>query len=88
MRRDRGSPADILADIGRALYGDRWRLALARGVQVDDDTIRRWMTGRTDLAPNHGVFGDALTLLRQRQKDIAAAADDLERWIDRHSSAD
>lgn len=82
------TPADMLADIGRALYGDHWRLALARGVGVDDDTIRRWMTGRTPLKANHGVFRDALELLKRRSVDISDAADDLERWLTSRSAAD
>jgi hypothetical protein len=81
MKRLRKTPSDQLAHVGRVLYGEHWRLALARGVQVNDDTIRRWMTGRTDLPVDHGVFEDALTLMRQRQREIATAADDLERWI-------
>lgn len=77
----RKTPSDQLAHVGKVLYGQHWRLALARGVQVDDDTIRRWMTGRTILPANHGVFKDALTLMRQRQSEINMAADELERWI-------
>ena len=72
----RKSPPDMLADIGRALYGEHWRLALARGVGVDDDTIRRWMTGRTELRCDHGVFDDALALLLLRtwRADFHAAS--------------
>jgi len=74
-------PADQLAHVGRALYGEHWRLALARGVGVDDDTIRRWMTGRTPLPASHGVFRDALALLRRRGDEIDTAAADLARWM-------
>lgn len=79
--KSKTAPNDMLADIGRALYGERWRLSLARGVNVDDDTIRRWMTGRTELPADHGAFADALALMRQREKEIGDAADELERWI-------
>lgn len=82
MKSPRKTPADQLAHVGRVLYGDRWRLALARGIQIDDDTIRRWMTNRTNLPADHGVFRDALALMRQRQNEIAEAADNLERWIE------
>lgn len=77
----RKSPADMLADIGRVLYGEHWRLPLARGVGVDDDTIRRWMTGRTPLSASHGVFDSALDLLRRRNDEIGDAAAALDRWI-------
>lgn len=76
-----GTPTSLAPLAGRALYGERWRLSLARGVNIDDDTIRRWMTGRTELPARHGVFADALALMRQREKEIGDAADELERWI-------
>lgn len=81
MKSLRKTPADQLAHIGRVLFGAHWRLALARGVKVDDDTIRRWMTGRTTLPVEHGVFKDALILMRQREQEISEAADELEQWI-------
>lgn len=81
MTRQKKTAADQLAHVGRVLYGEHWRLALARGVQVDDDTIRRWMTGRTELPGDHGVFSDALELMRRREREISEAADELERWL-------
>jgi hypothetical protein len=75
------SPPDMLAESGRALYGEHWRMPLSRGVEVDDDTIRRWMTGRTYIRSDHGVFSDLLALMRRRAAEIAAAADRLERWL-------
>lgn len=87
MKRPLKTPADQIAHVGRVLYGEHWRLALARGVQVDDDTIRRWMTGRTELRARHGVFDDALALMRRRQSEIATAADELEHWIQSNNAA-
>lgn len=87
MKRPLKTPSDQIAHVGRVLYGEHWRLALARGVQVDDDTIRRWMTGRTELRARHGVFDDALALMRRRQSEIATAADELEHWIQSNSEA-
>lgn len=78
------SPADMLTDIGRTLYGTHWRMALSRDVGVDDDTIRRWMSGRTELPPNHGVFRDALALLERRAGEIRQAADLLRQWQATH----
>lgn len=74
--------AERLAQVGRVLYGERWwRLALARAIGRDDETIRRWMTGHTELTADHGVFDNALELLRRRASEISAEADALERWI-------
>lgn len=74
-------PTEMLAEIGVTLYGARWRLALARALDIDDDTIRRWMSGRTPLPPDHAVFADARRLLRRRQREIGAIADQMDRWI-------
>lgn len=73
--------ADMLADTGRALYGDHWRMPLSRGLEVDDDTIRRWMSGRTKLPPDHGVFSIAAALLRRREREISRAREKLEAWM-------
>lgn len=75
------TPADMLALVGRALYGPHWRLQLARGLEVDDDTIRRWMSGRTRLGADHGAMDDALELLERRELEINQAAARLRRWL-------
>ena len=38
-------PRNILAECGPALYGDRWRSALARELGVDLRTVQRWVAG-------------------------------------------
>lgn len=81
MRRAEKSAADILADAGRALYGEHWRLALARALQVDDDTIRRWMSGRTPFRVDHPVFVDLLDLLRRRQSELGETEASIRDWL-------
>ena len=80
------SPADILADTARVLYDDHsdpphWRMAVARGLDVDSDTVRRWMSGRTVLKPNHPALRDLLDLVRDRTLALCQAGDNLERWL-------
>ena len=36
---------DLLADIGRALYGPYWHRELARALDVHERTVRRWEQG-------------------------------------------
>lgn len=79
--RKRKPPADMLTDIGRALYGEHWRFPLARGVGVNDETIRRWMNGHTVLPPDHGVFANALGLLKQREQELGAMRRELTKWM-------
>ncbi len=74
------SPQDMLADIGRTLYGDHWRLPLARGVGINDETIRRWMRGRSMLPADHGVFDNALRLIERRQSALAEIREKLIQW--------
>lgn len=80
------SPADILAETAKVLYDDHtptphWRLAVARGLGVNEDTIRRWMSGRTVLPADHGALTKLLDLARRRENEIKVAADRLERWL-------
>lgn len=77
------TPADRLARAAKTLHGDEhWRLRFARDVGIDDDTLRRWMTGRTLLRADHGVFDDTVAVLRRRADEIRRSADDLARWME------
>ncbi len=77
------SPADMLADIGRALHGERWLMRFSRDLEISDDTLSRWMTGRIPLPPDHGVFDDAARLLRAKEHDCANIRRELMRWMKR-----
>jgi hypothetical protein len=74
------TPADILADTGRALFGDRWRLPLADALGVDERQIRRWLSGASELATSYTVFAKAEKLLRDREREITNILRTLERW--------
>ncbi|MBN9525813.1 MAG: hypothetical protein J0H82_06410 [Alphaproteobacteria bacterium] len=82
VKMENPTPADMLASAARTLHGDeQWRLRFARDLDIDDDTLRRWMTGRTTLLADHGVFDDTIALLRRRAAEISARANQLERWL-------
>jgi hypothetical protein len=38
-------PAALLRRVGEALYGDRWQSALAHELQINERTMRRWLSG-------------------------------------------
>jgi hypothetical protein len=59
---------DELADIGRALYGERWQTALATDLQVADRTMRRWVAGESSVPD--GIGRDVRSILVSRMKDI------------------
>jgi len=77
------SPADMLAEIGRALYGEHWRRPLAEALGIDERQLRRWLTASGRLTVGHGLFRDALALLERRATEITAAAAILKRWQER-----
>jgi len=83
------SPADILAETARVIYDTHdvtphWRLPVARGLGIDDDTVRRWMSGRTALPANHPALPRLLELTRRREHEIHVAGDKLEAWLRKH----
>lgn len=61
---------DLLTDCGEALFGSRWQSALARALDVDDRTMRRWVSGENGMPA--GVNIDLLRLLTERASDIGA----------------
>ncbi|MCC6775654.1 MAG: hypothetical protein IT537_03300 [Hyphomicrobiales bacterium] len=71
----------MLADIGRALYGEHWRRPLADALGVDERQIRRWCNAEYTLAADHGVFRDARALLDRRSGEINGVRVTLERWM-------
>jgi hypothetical protein len=73
------SPNDVLAAVGRAIHGERWQAPLSRDVGVNENTIVRWLTGKTPLPADHGVFDDVL----KRLDEICATRDALAAWISR-----
>ena len=42
---------NLLAEIGEALYGERWQTALAHELGVADRTVRRWVAGDSPVPP-------------------------------------
>jgi hypothetical protein len=64
------TPADILADTGRALFGDHhWRMPLTEALAVNERLVRRWLSGANELPG--AVLTKIEQLLRDRQDTIA-----------------
>jgi hypothetical protein len=72
------TPADLLADTGRALFGDHWRVPLSEALNVDERLVRRWLSGTNELP--HPVLAKVERLLRDRQDTIAGILHELEQW--------
>ena len=72
----------LIADIGRALYGERWQSDLARALDVSDRTARRWAAGTDE--PRRGVYTDLHRMVIER---IADLEDILERIKEQETRA-
>jgi len=57
------NPADLLAAIGRSLYGEHWQNQFAAAFHTSRDTIRKWLSGKMTLAQNHGVLAETLAVI-------------------------
>ena len=68
---------DMLADVGRALHGERWQTALAHDLEVADRTVRRWIAG--DTAPPPGVWRDLIALVEAWRMALARLLERLDR---------
>lgn len=52
---------ELLRQVGEALYGPEWRMALARDLGVNYHTMRRWQGGTAPIPA--GVAGDLLEMV-------------------------
>jgi hypothetical protein len=73
-------PGDMLAKIGRTLYGARWRLPLATALGTHEGQLRRWEQRPGDLQHDDPLFAAASELLRQHAQECEAMRATLERW--------
>ena len=62
-----------LQKAGRLLYGDQWRAALARALDVDERTVRRWANG--DSAIKQSIVDEIMQLLKDNHAAIGRAID-------------
>jgi hypothetical protein len=68
--------ADILADVGRAIFlGEEWQARLAAALS---DAIQHGQSGRLPFGPGHGAFDD-LALVAQRESERRLAPNPTSR---------
>lgn len=75
------SPVDMLAEIGRVLYGEHWVSPMAEALHVNADTIRKWLRKPELLTARHGIFDELLTILAARQETMAQHFGKLCKWL-------
>jgi hypothetical protein len=64
-----------LAKIGRALYGDRWQSELARALDVEDRTVRYWVSSQRAIP--EGVEPTLRVLCLARVAELERVVDTL-----------
>ena len=75
--------AALLAEVGRALYGEHFNTALAAALGVNERTIRRWLSG--DNTPGPGVWSDLEQLCYDRRVtllDLSRQAESTRRGLE------
>src|SRR5262249_31865965 len=70
MRKFDTTAADILADAGRALHGERWRVPLAEEFGINPETMSKFMSGRMEVPD--GLLVNVDVLVRKRVKELEA----------------
>lgn len=59
---------DLFRAIGAALYGPEWQSELARRLDVNLTTLRRWATGK--FAIPAGIWADLVPLIDAKQAEL------------------
>jgi transcriptional regulator with XRE-family HTH domain len=71
--------ADLLRQVGEALYGARWQSPLAADLGVSDRTVRMWLSGR--MRPRLEILIALSDLVDRRQARLGEAAERLAEAI-------
>lgn len=69
--------ADLLREVGEALYGTRWYTDLARALDVSERTVRRWSSG-SHAVPD-GLWADLREAVQQRRAELGDLSKRLPR---------
>lgn len=58
--------AHKLREIGEFLYGELWQSQLARALNINDRTVRRWLAGKSNIRPR--IEEEIRLLLKEKLK--------------------
>src|SRR5208282_1633117 len=74
-RQNSRKTANILHEVGRALYGDIWQSELARDLGCNDRTVRKWNAGDAPI-PEY-LRGEVAEICRRRGDRLIEIAEQL-----------
>jgi hypothetical protein len=69
--------SEVLKLAGRALYGERWQVPLARDLGISDRTVRYWVAGNHPRPPD--LNQRLVALLRERGEELSGLIALIER---------
>ena len=69
-------PSNIVASIGRAVFGSHWQAPLAKALKIQDQTMRRWTN---DGCPA-SIAATLRTILKERELEIGNALVSLSQF--------
>ena len=70
----------LIERAGLALYGERWKRAIANDLGITYRTLQNWLN-RTYAAKPDDVLPKLLVLLQKREKQIDNLVDDINKGI-------
>lgn len=76
-------PAQLLEELGMALYGDRWQGPLSVAISVSDRSMRRWVA-ETEEIPD-GVWRDIYNHAEERWLTIKYLDEQIEALVKRQA---
>ena len=62
------NPPSIIREVGVALFGERWRSALASELDINERTLSRWAAAGAPVPL--GVLNDLLRLVTEREQSL------------------
>jgi hypothetical protein len=71
-------PADLLTQVGRALFGDRWKADMAHALKVSVDRVDDWSKGRGNPPPQ-GVWFEIGGFIKDREDAFATLRGPIQR---------
>jgi nitrogen regulatory protein PII len=60
--------AALIAAVGAALWGERWKSEMARALGVSRDSVQDWTQGR--MRPRLGVYVELLAIIQSRRREL------------------
>ena len=73
-------PGDILAVVGKTLFGPRWQRPLATPLGIHEKQLRLWKERPGGLREGHMIFERAAFLLEKRADECRRVLHTLSQW--------